>query len=169
MFSLPVVSHADVTLHGFLSSGIESTRAAESGGSKYSTTSRTIDHDSRIGFKGIEDLGCGTKTVWQVESSLHNFKQGGANDKGATASFATRNTFIGIDNSEFGRVLLGNYDSAYKNFVGSSNRALGIDLMVNSTADNFASSVLNGRGEARLTNSVHYYSPSWAGFTLGAS
>ena len=171
MFALPVVAHADVTIYGFMSGGIESTKAsgASTGGTEYSSRTRIVDHNSRIGFKGFEDIGGGTKAIWQVENSLRNFEQGGTNDKGQTASFATRNTFIGIDNNDFGRVVLGQHDSAYKMFAGSSNSALGTDLMVNTTADNFGSSSVNSRGEARLANSVHYFSPSWAGFKLGAS
>ncbi|KMN33188.1 porin [Chromobacterium sp. LK1] len=169
MFALPVVAHADVTIYGFMSGGIESTKATGSGGSEYSSRTRIVDHNSRIGFKGFEDIGGGTKAIWQVENSLRNFEQGGTNDKGQTASFATRNTFIGIDNNDFGRVVLGQHDSAYKMFAGSGNSALGTDLMVNTTADNFGSSSVNSRGEARLPNSVHYFSPSWAGFKLGAS
>ncbi|NHR07122.1 porin [Chromobacterium haemolyticum] len=169
MFALPVVAHADVTIYGFLSGGIESSKATGSGGSEYSSRTRIVDHNSRIGFKGFEDIGGGTKAIWQVENSLRNFEQGGTNDKGQSATFATRNSFIGIDNADFGRVLLGQHDSAYKMFTGSSNSALGTDLMVNTTADNFGSSSVNSRGEARLANSVHYYSPSWAGFKLGGS
>ncbi|MDH0339909.1 porin [Chromobacterium haemolyticum] len=169
MFALPVVAHADVTIYGFLSGGIESSKATGSGGSEYSSRTRIVDHNSRIGFKGFEDIGGGTKAIWQVENSLRNFEQGGTNDKGQTASFATRNSFIGIDNGDFGRVLLGQHDSAYKMFTGSGNSALGTDLLVNTTADNFGSNSVNSRGEARLANSVHYFSPSWAGFKLGAS
>ena len=171
MFALPVVAHADVTIYGFLSGGIESSKAsgASAGGTEYNSRTRIVDHNSRIGFKGFEDIGGGTKAVWQVENSLRNFEQGGTNDKGQTASFATRNTFIGLDNNDFGRVLLGQYDSAYKMFTGSGNGALGTDLMINTTADNFGSSSVNSRGEARLANSVHYFSPNWAGFKLGAS
>ncbi|OWY37458.1 porin [Xenophilus sp. AP218F] len=171
LFILPVAAHADVTIYGFLSGGIESAKATGNGDSskEYSSRTRVSDYNSRIGFKGNEDLGNGTKAIWQVESSLRNFEQGGTNDKGQSATLATRNTFIGVDNGDFGKVLIGQYDSAYKNFTGSGNSALATDVMINTTADNFGSSSVNSRGEARLANSVHWYSPSWAGFKLGGS
>ncbi|MEN3809919.1 porin [Chromobacterium piscinae] len=171
LFIVPVAAHADVTIYGFLSGGIESAKATGNGNSTKDYTSRTrvVDENSRIGFKGWEDLGGGTKAIWQVESSLRNFENGGTNDKGQTASFGTRNTFIGIDNGDFGKVLLGQNDSAYKMFTGSGNSALGTDVMINTTADNFGSSSVNSRGEARLANSIHWFSPNWAGFKLGAS
>ncbi|AXE31450.1 porin [Chromobacterium phragmitis] len=169
LFIVPVAAHADVTIYGFLSGGIESTKATGSGTSEYSSRTRAVDYNSRIGFKGWEDIGGGTKAIWQVESSLRNFEQGGTNDKAQTATFATRNSFIGIDNGDFGKVLLGQNDSAYKVFAGSGNSGLATDVMINTTADNFGASSVNSRGEARLANSIHYFSPNWAGFKFGAS
>ncbi|OHX14730.1 porin [Chromobacterium sphagni] len=171
LFILPVAAHADVTVYGFLSGGIESAKATGNGTAtnEYTSRTRVVDHNSRIGFKGWEDLGGGTKAIWQVESSLRNFENGGTNDKGQTASFATRNTFVGIDNADFGKILVGQNDSAYKTFTGSSNNALGTDVFVNTTADNFNANSVNSRGEARLANSIHWFSPNWAGFTLGGS
>ncbi|MBX9268871.1 Porin [Chromobacterium violaceum] len=173
LFIVPVAAHADVTIYGFLSGGIESAKATGSGNSatEYSSRTRVVDENSRIGFKGWENLGGGTKAIWQVESSLRNFEQGGQPDNSSTANatFGTRNTFIGIDNSDVGKVLLGQNDSAYKVFTGSGNSALGTDVFVNTTADNFGKSSVNSRGEARLINSIHWFSPNWAGFTLGGS
>lgn len=171
LFIVPVAAHADVTIYGFMSGGIESAKATGNGtaSKEYSSRTRVVDHNSRIGFKGWEDLGGGTKAIWQVESSLRNFEQGGTNDAGQSATFGTRNTFIGIDNADFGKILLGNNDSAYKTLSGSSNSALGVDVMVNTTADNFGKSSVNGRGEERVKNSIHWYSPKWSGFQLGAS
>ncbi|OHX11821.1 porin [Chromobacterium amazonense] len=171
LFIVPVAAHADVTIYGFLSAGIESVKATGNGNSANDYTSRTrvSDYNSRIGFKGNEDLGNGTKAIWQVESSLRNFEQGGTDDKNNSATLGTRNTFVGIDNADFGRVLLGNHDSAYKVLSGSGNSALGVDILINTTAENFGKSSVNGRGEERLKNSIHWYSPNWAGFKLGAS
>ncbi|MEJ8676883.1 porin [Chromobacterium amazonense] len=171
LFIVPVAAHADVTIYGFLSGAIESTKATGNGDSSkdYTSRSRVTDNNSRIGFKGSEDLGNGLKAIWQVESSLRNFEQGGTNDKGESATFATRNTFVGLESADFGRVLLGQYDSAYKTLSGSGNKALGIDILADTTASTFNKSSVNGRGEERVKNSVHWYSPKWAGFQLGAS
>ncbi|UTH74052.1 porin [Chromobacterium sp. IIBBL 290-4] len=169
LFIVPVAAHADVTIYGFISGGIESSKATGNTASPYSSRTRVVDDNSRIGFKGSEDIGNGTKAIWQVESSLRNFEQGGVNDKGQSATLGTRNTFVGISDSDIGKVILGNNDTAYKMFTGSGNSALGTDVMVNTTADNFGSSSVNSRGETRLVNSLHWFSPNWSGFTLGAS
>lgn len=167
LFAVPFAAHADVTIYGFLSSSIESTKAtgATAGSaSDYKSRTRVVDDNSRIGFKGNEDLGNGTKAIWQVESSLKYFEQGGTNDVGQGATFATRNSFVGLDNSNFGKVLLGQNDSAYKAMTN-----IGLNLFGDTTAENNGSANVYSRGEARLKNSIHYFSPNWSGFQVGGS
>jgi len=166
--ALPLTAKADVTIYGLMSAGIESARVTGNGISN--TTGRVEDLNSRIGFKGNEDLGNGLKAIWQVESSLRNFEQGGVNDKGQSASFATRNTFVGLQSSDWGTVHLGLYDSAYKRMTTSD---LGINVWADTEGDISPSpttpnSVMNRRN-ARLPNSVHYTSPVWSGFQFGVS
>ncbi|MDN0074069.1 porin [Crenobacter sp. SG2303] len=164
--ALPLAAHADVTIYGLMSAGVESTKVTGNGTS--TTTGRVEDLNSRIGFKGNEDLGNGLKAIWQVESSLRNFEQGGTNDKNQSATFATRNTFVGLQDGDWGTVQLGLYDSAYKRMTTSD---IGINLWHDTEGDLNPSSV-NGvanRRNARLANSVHYTSPVWSGFQFGVS
>ena len=114
-------------------------------------------------------MGGGGGALWQVESALRHFEQGGVDDRGQTASLATRNSFVGLEHADLGRILLGHHDSAYKLFVGSANPVLGTTLMPNSTANPSGAAAVNNRGEVRLLNSLHYLSPNWSGFKLGAS
>lgn len=172
LFAVPFAAHADVTLYGFVSAGIESTKATGNGveANDYKSRGRVVDSNSRIGFKGLEDLGNGTKAIWQVESSLKNFENGGSADNGSTATFATRNSFVGLDNSTYGKVLLGQNDSAYKTLTGSGAASyLLLNPMGDTTAENQGSASIYSRGEARLKNSVHYFSPTWNGLKFGAS
>ncbi|BEV70949.1 MULTISPECIES: porin [unclassified Paludibacterium] len=156
---------ADVTIYGFISAAVEGASASNSNSNAtYPGRARVQDQNSRIGFKGTEDLGNGLKTIWQVESSLKNFDQGGTNDKGEQATFATRNTFVGLSDSTLGTVRLGYYDSAYKRFTN-----VGANIMADTTADIMGSSSIAGRGEARLKNSIHYETPVWSGFQAGLS
>ncbi|WP_024303126.1 porin [Pseudogulbenkiania sp. MAI-1] len=161
-FATPAM--ADATIYGFVSAGVESAKATGSGTSEYKSRSRVTDQNSRIGFKGNEDLGNGLKAIWQVEQSLRNFEQKGTNDKGETATFATRNSFLGVESADFGKVLLGYYDTAYKSLTD-----VGLNAGSNTTADNAGSSSIYSRGESRLANSVHYFTPSFAGFKAGVS
>ncbi|NWK80283.1 porin [Aquitalea sp. LB_tupeE] len=164
LFAVPFAAHADVTIYGFLSAGFESA-SATGGSTPYASRARVVDNNSRIGFKGFEDLGNGTKAIWQVEQSLKNFEQGGTTDAGVTATFATRNSFVGLDNADLGKVYAGYSDSAYKTLT-----AAGINLFQDYTAENNGSGTgVYSRGEARLKNSIHYVSPTWSGLQFGAS
>ncbi|MCW3479036.1 porin [Neisseriaceae bacterium JH1-16] len=162
---LPVAAQADATIYGFISGGVESAKATGNGSAEYKSTTRVVDNNSRIGFKGNEDLGNGLKAIWQVESSLRNFEQGGTNDKGQNAVLATRNTFVGLQDSRWGTFQLGNYDSAYKRLTDVGLNVLG-DTVADQTGGN---GVVYSRRYARLANSVHYTSPVWSGVQLGVS
>ncbi|NDV12874.1 porin [Crenobacter caeni] len=164
IFTLP--AHADVNIYGFISAGVESAKAdgAAKPADNYKRTTRVTDENSRIGFKGSEDLGGGLKAVWQLEQSLRNFENGGVNDKGESATFATRNSFVGLSDAAAGTFVLGNYDSAYKRLTD-----VGLNVMSNTTADTHGSSSTYSRGETRLKNSVSWTSPNWAGFIAGFS
>jgi len=158
---------ADVTFYGVMSGSLES--ASATGGSvDRAAFTRVADNNSRIGFKGSEDLGNGLQSIWQVENSLKYFNQGGTNDAGQTATFATRNTFVGLNSASVGTFLMGNYDSAYKRLTNG-----GVNVMSDTAADIDGTSKnvagIFSRGEARLTNSIHYTTPAWAGFQAGIS
>ncbi len=83
----------------------------------------------------------------------------------------SRNSFVGIENRRFGRLVAGNNDSAYRRLIGSGGdmggnlglTVVGVDLWNNTSAQlsgNGSNSVF-GRGEERYHNSLHYVSPAW--------
>nr|WP_294863695.1 porin [uncultured Pseudogulbenkiania sp.] len=152
---------ADVTLYGTISESIESVKAtgATDSANDIKSTSRVSSNVSRIGFKGGEDLGDGLKAIWQVEQEI-------SVDDGGTrkGTFATRNSFVGL-NGDFGKFLMGNNDSAYKGLLKP--------IMVNPMADTIAELCTDKsvfcRGDSRMINSVHYYTPNFAGFQAAAS
>lgn len=152
---------AEVTIYGSLNASVESVKASGSGLSELPSTTRIATGTSYLGFKGNEDLGNGLKAFWQIDSNLRNFEQGGVNDLGQSAVFGTRNSFLGLQ-GEFGKVYLGNSDSAYKALAD-----IRLDPFLNTTADVFGG--IFDRGGARLTNSVHYFTPILAGFRAGVT
>lgn len=166
-FIAPAVM-ADVTLYGFISAAVEGVSATGTQGTNaYPGRTRVEDENSRIGFKGNEDLGNGTKAIWQVENSLKNFDQGGTSDTGAGATFATRNSFVGLSDSTWGSFVMGYNDTAYKRYTN-----VGANTMADTTADIMGASDgsdIASRGDTRLKNSVHYDSPNLSGFQFGAS
>lgn len=152
---------AEVTIYGSLNASIESVQAKGSGTSELERMARINTGNSYLGLKGNEDLGDGLKAIWQIDSNLRNFEQGGVNDMGQPAILGTRNTFVGLD-GHWGRAYVGYSDSAYKAL--SDWR---LDPFVNTTGDMFAG--IFDQGAIRMANSVHYFSPTVGGFKAGVS
>lgn len=130
-------------------------------------TNKISSNNSRIGFKGNEDLGNGLSAVWQLETTV--FNDGGV--QGSPASPATtlgsRNTFVGLSSKTAGTLGLGRNDTPYKN----STRAY--DYFTDGLAD---SRNLLGKGvggantfDARPTDTVFYVSPDMSGFKAAAA
>ncbi|WP_062790310.1 porin [Aquitalea pelogenes] len=174
--SLPVqaADGSTVSLYGLMSVSIESVGVSGGQGGNKATTTRVTDNNSRLGFRGSEDLGNGNSAIWQVESSLRNFEQGGNTDWGTTATLATRNSYVGLANPRFGRLYAGYSDTVYKSLVGSTSEfGLAMDAMSGTIADSWGAGPgyyqLFSRGETRLKNSIHYISPAYAGWQGGLS
>lgn len=153
---------ADVNIYGGINASVESVKAtgAATAANDVKSIGRVSSNVSKIGFKGSDDLGNGLKALWQIEQEI-SIDDGGTR-KG---SFATRNSFVGLD-GDFGKVLLGNNDTVYK--------SLGKAGIVNTMADTIADIAggkdsVFGRGDSRLTSSVHYLSKNYSGFQAGAS
>lgn len=115
--------------------------------------------NSRIGFKGAEDLGGGLSAIWQIESSVFLDESGGP--------FATRNTFVGLKGG-FGSVLLGRHDTPVKLLRGK------VDNFGDTLADSrnlLGANAVSGSSsyDLRPDNTVVYISPNLSGLTLMAA
>ncbi|MCE4555953.1 porin [Roseateles cellulosilyticus] len=182
MLALPAAQAADAgalsyKVYGFVNAEIESVEA-KGGTTPYRQRGRVTDGNSRLGVYSSFAVDAELKAVLQLEASLNNFDQGGIGDNGSTSTLTSRNSYVGLEHVRFGRLLVGNYDSAYRSLVGSGgalggNLGLsvqGLDLWNNTSAQvsGNAYSVFS-RGEARYKNSVHYFSPVWNGLQAAAS
>lgn len=128
-----------------------------------------VDNDSRIGFKGTEDLGGGLKAIWQIENGISNNakKSGAANTGVGGQTLASRNTFIGLSGN-FGTVLMGRHDTPYKMTTGP------LDPFSDTIGD-YNGTILDGvelvmkAHDHRSPATVAYVSPSWSGFSFAAA
>ena len=120
-------------------------------------------NNTRIGFRGKEDLGGGLKAFWQIENKVPI-------DAGAGV-FAGRDSFAGIEGG-FGSVRLGNLSTVYK----TTGTPVGI-IGVNSGNFVSESAVLAKTGfgtssassfHLRRANTVRYESPTFSGIQLTA-
>lgn len=119
--------------------------------------------NTRLGFRGKEDLGSGLKVIWQIESKVNL-------DTGASGVFATRDSFAGLDGSGFGTIRLGNMDTVYKS-LGNPLHFLGIESGNFVSIAGIISSTAWGNKNVfhvRQPNSLRYDSPKLGGVQISA-
>ena len=123
--------------------------------------------NSRIGFRGTEDLGGGLKAFFQLESVV-------AVDNGAAGggtTFWNRDTFVGMKGG-FGEVRLGLMDTIFKNY-GDPISFMGVSSGTPMSSSNmmrkpgFGTSN-NARFHERRPNSIAYESPEFNDISFGA-
>jgi predicted porin len=149
-------AQSEVQVYGRLNLGLES---LQNDGQR---VSRLSNNRSVLGFNGSEDLGGGTKIIFQIEGTL-------SPDTGA-GSPAARDTRLGIQ-GEAGTLFAGNWVTPY------NGATAGLDPYYPTTAG-YMSIMGNGAGatvnnvsdtssfDRRQQNSVHYWTPLWHGLQL---
>lgn len=163
---VPAAALADsgnVTIYGTLNAGFESVDSGTAtNGTSGVRRNRVTDNASFLGFKGTEDLGNGTKAVWQVESALNIESSGSSN------TLSSRNSFVGLSGG-FGTAIIGRHDTPYKLATGK------LDVFVDSLGDynaimgapytgGKAGTIGVGAFDLRPDNVVAYISPTFSGF-----
>jgi predicted porin len=153
-------AQTSVTLYGKVDLGI----VAESGGAAGSVTKLTsgVSGGSRLGFRGVEDLGGGLKARFQLETGFcadsnagaPNFCTGGNN-------FMGRQAWVGLDGG-FGSVQLGRqYTPAFINLTTIDPFGTGLAGQTTNLFDAAGNSAAN----PRFNNAVIYTTPNLSGFS----
>ena len=149
-------AQSNVQIYGRLNAGLES---LQNDGAR---VVRLSNNRSVLGFNGSEDLGGGTKIIFQIEGTL-------SLDTGA-GSPAARDTRLGIQGA-LGTLFAGNWVTPY------NGATAGLDPYYPTTAG-YMSIMGNGAGasvsntsdtasfDRRQQNSVHYWTPLWRGLQL---
>ena len=156
--ALAVVSAASaqstVTMYGLLDLGVGS-YTNENNGADTKTTSvqQGALSNSRLGFKGSEDLGGGLKANFVAEFSLY--------PDVSAQTFANRQSTIGLS-GKFGEMTIG---STYTPYFVVQNA---VDLVgnANATPGYVVNNHMTDGGRAR--NAITYTTPSFSGFTVTA-
>jgi predicted porin len=149
----PVAAMADVTVYGQMHYSYDWVDGAQSfdGTKDVSEDATGVSRESRIGFKGAEDLGGGLKAIWQIEGKVNN----------SADNIAWRNTFAGLSGG-FGTVLAGRHDTPYKLSTGK------IDPFTDRVGDyNMLIGSFNGAviSDERAPQTIAYVSPNFSGFS----
>jgi predicted porin len=146
---------SNVDIYGKLRFAVEHVNTHDGAGDS-SDMVTGVDNNSRIGFKGSEDLGGGMKAVWQIEQQLNS-----GITSGSPSSMTARNTFVGLA-GDFGTVLMGRHDTPYKLATGK------LDPFGDSIGDYNNILGRNGNGannfDLRAPGTIAYITPTVSGF-----
>ncbi|MGS0742239.1 porin [Glaciimonas sp. GG7] len=159
-------AQSSVTIYGIVDTGVTYTnKAATNGvgsptGSKFAVNSGVIQ-GSRLGFKGVEDLGSGLKAIFQLEAGFNNDTGALQGDKNTTNLFR-RKSVVGLGSDAFGTVLVGRQTDIMDDVSQWTSVADfgGVTGAVGHNLDR-----LEG---TRTQNSIRYNSVNMAGFTASA-
>lgn len=149
-------AQSSVTLFGIVDAGL--TYAKASGGDSVYGMSNSGNLTSRLGLRGMEDLGGGLKAGFWLEGGFHN--DSGAGLTAGAFDFKRRST-ISLT-GDFGEVRLGRaFTRAYENL--SRHDVFGqVGIGQNQTWYNAPAAVVRG------SNMLTYLSPSLSGFRASA-
>lgn len=126
---------------------------------------RISSNNSRIGFRGKEDLGNGLAGIWQIENQISMDGVSAANGftqstSGSSFSNALRNTFVGLKSEAAGTLLFGIHDTPFKMATGK------LDIFSDTSGDfNNIVGNINGANQfdLRTNNTVLYMTPNLIG------
>lgn len=149
--STTAVAQSSVTIYGRLNTSVERIKP-EGGESRWEVR----NNSSRIGFKGVEDLGGGLNAGFQIE---HGFNSD--DGRQSQTAFWARQSEVYLGSKTMGTVRLGNFTSeayyATADYISMHNHDTGL------SADALYAYV------GRNTNKVAYRTPEFSGFTAEAA
>jgi predicted porin len=156
--SFAVTAHAqsNVTIYGIVDAGI----VRETGGASGDVTKVTsgIGSQSRIGFRGTEDLGNGLSAIFTLESGYRI--DDGSLDNTSSALF-NRQAFVGLSSKEFGTLTLGRQYNPLYNALSKVADPFGAGY-AGSAKNLFPAGGVN----TRVSNAIVYATPKWSGFSI---
>ena len=148
------MAQSSVNLYGRFDTGVEklpgvSTRVSSGQGSS-----------SRLGFRGVEDLGGGLQASFVVETSFESDK-GGFLASNGFAGIGNRATWLSIGSKDMGKVSFG------RGYVGAFFTQLWADPTINSYGQRAAGTVAiySTANQSRLDNVIRYETPNYMGLS----
>ncbi|QWE28837.1 porin [Polynucleobacter sp. AM-7D1] len=176
-------AQSSVTVYGIVDMGYSNTstrvNTSKVNSSAFTTNAET---DSRLGFKGTEDLGGGTSAFFTIEAQLSGMNGGApaygtvtnATPNSANVIGGNRQTFVGLKKKGIGSGAIGTqytpmHDSVAATDPGGSNNVIGsIIRPIGVAAANGAATTASGNHLVRTTNAIKFNSDKFAGFGLNA-
>jgi predicted porin len=118
------------------------------------------DNASRLGFRGVEDLGGGLQASFGLE-------MGFSADTGLLTDPVYRNSYVALRGG-WGTVALGRLDSANPTGSPLYSQIISLTSFAPNDAGATATSTSMQNARNRTSNSVGYASPNWAGASMRA-
>ncbi|WP_158935594.1 porin [Burkholderia sp. S171] len=172
--SLSVHAQSSVTLFGQLNEGFAFVTNEQ--GKHLTALQDSYSFPSVFGFQGSEDLGGGTKAVFQLVSQFSV----GTGALITPGTLFNRVSLVGLSNENYGKITVGNqysfmmdnllfagYDGAY-NYGGLYNLRQGPFAKLGIPQNPTGAFEFDSLGAAGVNNTVKYVSPNFHGFSGGA-
>lgn len=155
-FAVTAQAQSNVTIYGIVDAGI----VRETGGAAGSVTKVTsgIGSQSRIGFRGVEDLGNDLSAIFTLESGYRI--DDGTLDNTSSALF-NRQAFVGLRSKTLGTLTLGRQYNPLYNALSKVADPFGAGY-AGSAKNLFPAGGVN----TRVSNAIVYTTPSWSGFSI---
>lgn len=118
------------------------------------------DNASRLGFRGVEDLGGGMNASFGLEMGINA-------DSGQLTDPVYRNSYVALGGS-WGTVALGRLDSANPTGSPLYSQIITLTSFAPNDAGATATSTSMQNARNRTSNSIGYASPTWAGASVRA-
>ncbi len=190
-FATAAQAQSSVTVYGVLDIGVsevknESTTSGVTTNSKIANTGNGDGSlaTSRLGFRGVEDLGAGRKAKFQLEYDLTDAGTGSTRADGQAASsttsaagtayanFGARYSWVGLEDAKLGELRLGQQEtSMHSVFVaglaGAANNAVGSIYSSSDTVNSISDISARARPyDVFVSRAVTYISPKISGVTF---
>ncbi|WP_233869933.1 porin [Paraburkholderia adhaesiva] len=149
-------AQSSVTLYGRIDNGLSYTNNVNGNSHSFGMGSG-LWGQSWWGLQGAEDLGGGTKTIFQLESAIITTNGSLAN----TSSLFNRHATVGLSNDKYGTFKMGNIGDGE-----ITQDTWGADPQEMQDFSIF--SMVRGRNWAKSTSAAEYSSPTWNGFSFKA-
>lgn len=174
-------AQSSVTVYGLLDVGYVGGNARVSNnqiatGSTKSTVNQiggSAESTSRLGFKGVEDLGNGTSAFFTAEFAL--YPQDTNSSGNTNGGLLNRQTFVGLKKNGIGQTALGLQQTGVFNAVavtdpGQMNNIAGNVIYASSTGGSTPSDqgANNTAFTNRISNVITFKTDNFAGFTANA-
>ena len=168
-------AQSSVTVYGILDMGYSSVNTKSSAAAPVDATTSGIGlvqalSSSRIGFRGVEDLGGGLTAGFQFEGNVHA-NPGTTGSDSATAFQFGRHQFVTLTSKTAGGVLIGKTDAIVKQIMDSYDAGFSNNLT--GAYDGFGTSLSNMDTTSNVIGNrrdsvIRYTSPSLGGVNLTA-